>query len=1168
MLKQNAQLFGERYTLVRLVDQGGEYELWEARDTFGGPILIKAWPFGGNKPADEERALWNAELRHLFRLASLPEGDEHLVVLRDAGMDWTHRCFAMAMLTPGLSLLDSVLSERTRYEWLRDLTNQAVRAELWRGIRRLALGLIQLHQQQMFHRAVSARCVLVDPERGPSTLRLGGFEWTVRLGDTLRAGTLSAPQPAETYSFESDWFLLGSLIARLIAATGPDWDHERVITTIGQRQHLAGDERDLLEALLADDPTARLSQGQEIVRRIDQIITVLDETRKLSPEDYLALIVLLGPQRPLTLAVMEIDETISALEIERQRKFIEDDLLQPRIVRRDGTGRETFTLVGNRLRYLLTEHARNEGAAGGSWDLAYCGAPTELRNSTGDDDQLELRRVPIRVFTLRAIAADENVVRRTAIAWKSYLPRRVSRGAEQDKLQRIHDFFRVTNQVELLMRDAEIFAYTIIESRFSDGAEEVLLREILRTRGIPEFAKLIEGLPEFLKREEENRDGDLVYLGDEEALDLAREVPRTEFWTVTDANPDNGVVTLRRPKRVEQPSPPPRGFLRAFGLFGQMSLIKRRKRAIDRLGSHAYLLRALESPSFTFLDTGATLPRPIDPLKIDGAKSAAMQSIWRTRPIFALQGPPGTGKTTLVANLLAQVFEDDPVAQVLVTAQAHAAVDVLRDKVRVEFAEMPNPPLAVRLQRTKGDLRPDPDYVDQVARRMLSQAISDLGMADKRTPLQSRWLESAQEVVRALVRGDTKGHAKDFCELVKRAAGITYCTTTAGNLASLADSTQTFDWSIVEEAGKAHGFDLALPLQTGHRWLLIGDQKQLEPYRYENFRDALLHLDVTLDAIQKLPKRAGGQVDIDLVLRWNKYDTAERESRRDLWLHWLLFFETVHATCSRVKLGSEEGESSGPGGPVLAEMLSRQHRMHPTIADLVSTAYYRKGIESETYGDDHKPLPRVTHHFSQPSGLLGRAILWLDIPWVGSNERDDNRPSDSEGRYTSDAEVEAVARLLSALKTESADPLALAILSPYRRQVQRLNERLSLPDWAKPNGVGSRREANRPAATVDSFQGNQAEVVIVSLVRNNSKSPGNGLGFLRESRRMNVLFSRAERLLVLVGSWDFFQYQLANVPPDDTQPLGHWRLAMDYLETCLKSGSAIRIAANSIKEEL
>jgi hypothetical protein len=1164
LLPTNTILFGDRYTLTHPIDECTEYELWKAVDVYGGPILIKAWPFRRDKPGDEERALWNVELRHLFRLASLPESDEHLLVLRDAGIDWKHRCFVMAMLAPGLSLLEDVLAERAKFRWLTDLTNQLLRGDLWRGLRRLALGMIQLHQQQMFHRAISTRTVMIDPERGPSTLRLGGFEWTVRLGDEpqFRSGTQLGAE--NTYSFESDWFLFGSLIARIVAGTEDEWTLDQTFTAIEQKQHLTGDERDLLEGLLVRDPHARLSEGHDIVRRIDEIITTLDEPRRLKPDDYLALCVLLGPQRPLTLAIMELDGSISALDLEGQRKFIENDLLQPRIVRRSVTGRDQLCLIGNRLRYLVTEHDPDRSPSRGAWDLAYCGLPTELRYSSGDDDQVELRRVPIRVFTLRALASDESVVRRSAVSWRSYLPRGIPSAVEHDSQQRIHDFFRVTNQLELLMRDAEIFAYEIIESNVVDGAEELLLREIPRDRPVQDFAIVLGGLNEFLKREAENRDGELVYLGGEEALDLGRQVSRTEFWTLTDPDVGLGVAKLRRPKLMGQVTPPRRGYLRAFGLFGQMSLIKRRKRAIDRLGGHAYLLRALQTPDFTFLDTGASLPRQIDPTRIDNAKQSAMQSIWRTRPIFALQGPPGTGKTTLVASLLAQVFDDDPVAQVLVTAQAHAAVDVLREKVTEEVAGMDNPPLAVRLQRTKGDTTTDPDYVEQVAHRLLARSVSQLGQEQARRPLQSRWLEAAQDVMQALVRGDTEGHSKDFCELVKRTAGITYATTTAANLAALADSTQTFDWSIVEEAGKAHGFDLVLPLQTGHRWLLIGDQKQLSPYRYNDFRNALLRLNTTFEALQSLPRRAGGQVDIDLLLRWNKYDEKERQSRQTFWLHWLGFFETVHDTCSRVKLPAVP-EPHGLGGPMLSAMLSRQHRMHPTIAGLVSAAYYGAEIQSETYGTDGRPLPRVVHPFVEPLGLYGCAILWLDVPWVAEDVETGGDKSDQN--YTSEDEVDAVTALLASLRSGSVDPMDLAILSPYRRQVAKLNARLErqpLPGWVKPQDSKELRRG--PAATVDSFQGNQADVVIVSLVRNNTSVPGRGLGFLREGRRMNVLFSRAERLLVLVGSWNFFKYQLADVPPDDNQPLGHWRLAMDYIDNGLKAGSVIKIDARALRE--
>src|SRR5205823_5587589 len=123
--------------------------------------------------------------------------------------------------------------------------------------------------------------------------------------------------------------------------------------------------------------------------------------------------------------------------------------------------------------------------------------------------------------------------------------------------------------------------------------------------------------------------------------------------------------------------PPPRGFLRAADFHGQVKLIERRQDAIDRLADHSYLLKAMASTGEVYMDLG-----PRDLLcdtrgQIDESKKAVMQDILRVMPLYSLQGPPGTGKTTLVAHLLQEILREDPVAQILVTAQAHGAVDVL-----------------------------------------------------------------------------------------------------------------------------------------------------------------------------------------------------------------------------------------------------------------------------------------------------------------------------------------------------------------------------------------------------------------------------------------------------------------------------------------------------------
>lgn len=1155
----------------QLLDGRG-YQVWRSHDEYGTPLAVKIWPYAGEGPDDLSRALWDVELRHLFRLSSLPSADASLAVLRDAGLDRLLHLFVMVISVPGLTLLSEVLRHRGRHAWLRDLTQPKSRWHVWRGIRRLTRGLQQLHEQQMLHRAVAPDCVFVNPDDGPGTMRLGGFEWTVRVGsaEAIKPTPASHSSHASVHSFESDWLSLGMLIARIFVPLAEDAGTSAAVAKLRQSR-LSEIEQHLVEQLLTQDDDARLASGFEILERMDEILRQLDEPMHRPDGSYLALLVQLGPQRPLTLEVTTHAEEITALETEQQRIWIEDDVCGATIVRYGSSTPATYALIGKTLGYRLSEFVPEGTPRTGAWDIAYCSSAFELRHSSADD-QIRIKDFPIKVFLQRAMYTDETVVRKNAVPWTVFLPGAGSEQDDQQRLEAFHDFFRVTNQLELLMRDAEVFAYeTEVLRNVDANVEEVVLHETQRARPPLSFAGVVPTLVDYLARQlDDSSDEGLVYLGAEEALYAGRTIGRDEAWRVTSRDASNNTIVLRRLRVATNPAPPSRGFLRTFGMFGQMSLLVRRRRAIGRLKEHAYLLQALQRPDYVYLDAELELPIDIDPGKIDDAKRGAMRDIWRTRPIFALQGPPGTGKTTLVAHLLHQIFADDRVAQVLVTAQAHAAVDVLREKVAEGFDYTSGGliPLSVRLRRSKDDDKPDPDYVEQVAARMLNHAIRKLEGDETRSAIAERWLNLAKRTIRALGDGGENDEvARDLCELVRRSANVTYCTTTAGNLAELAESTQTFDWSIIEESGKAHGFDLVLPLQTGHRWLLIGDQDQLPPYRIEDFRDALSRLDESFQALQDLPDRGGNQVDVELALRWRRLEPDERESRRQLWLQWLPFFRQLHERCLRVKEPAS-ARSDGANAGAIASMLSQQHRMHPTIADLVSSAYYKNGIQSMTLDTEGEPLERVRHQLTAPAGIAGRAIVWLDIP-SASNGGPEESGGHGGGRYTSTSEALAISRFLEATTISGSQQHTLALLSPYRLQVEEIRRTLRtrpLPPWVSKPTDYVRAGAARALGihTVDSFQGDQADVVIVSLVRNNRMAPGSGIGFLREAQRMNVLFSRAERLLVLVGSWDFLVYQLTGVPADAGQPLGHWRIALDYLSGCFDAGTAVKIPVGAL----
>jgi hypothetical protein len=1179
MLAQNTKVLQERYTLTKLLSSSSQQQSWLATDQDGGPVLAKTWSYPSEQPNDVVRALWDRELRNLFRLSSSPDADAQLVVLRDAGVDKDNSCFVMILTAPGFDRLSDFLQDRAKCDWLRDVKQTEVRLPLWRGSHSLAQGLAHLHQQQMLHRALTAEVVLVDAARGPESMRLGGFEWTVKVGQSpdIKPLGINATAPEfltpskQQHTFESDWYQFGCLLAQIFAGADSKLvedatRHKELLARVRDAAKLTELEREFISSLLERRPELRLSRGFEIISAIGEIIVRLDQPARLIENSYLALAVLLGPNRKLTDAICELDETISALDTERQRLLIESDLETARLIARPGSQGGVYLLQGNRLVYFVKEYSEPGSQPSGQWDLAFCDGTGEIRYSPGSDYQVELRRVPVRVFRVSDIRTDPSIVHKGAVSWRPFLPQDLRLVRAREKQERFHEFFRITNQIELLFRDAEIFPYKCISYVHKEGLQEAVIEERARERQLPSFAELSGGMAAFLRLQwAEKRDGDKVYLGPEQSVYLDRRVDMPEFWTIVAVDDEKGQVRLRRAgARLSKPLV--EGFLRCFDMFGQISLIRRRKRAIDRLKGHNYLLKAIRSPDSVFIDTGeSTLPQTVDHTLVDEAKLHALQNIWRTRPIFALQGPPGTGKTTLVANLLGQIFHDDSVAQVLVTAQAHSAVDVLREKVSTDIfksSDEDSRPLAIRLSKAGDSERDEPDSIYNVALRILQRAEDRL---EPKSAVEGDWLKEVQGARLALQREAGRSGASDFCELVKRSASIVYSTTTAGDLEELADLTQSFDWSLIEEAGKAHGFDLVLPLQTGHRWVLIGDQNQLPPYRFQDFRKGLLALDDVTDCLARMPERAGGLVDLDLIQTWRDLPDSDKAERQAFWKTWLPMFGQLHRTCTEAVPAPTVGEIPERG--VLASMLWQQHRMHPTISGLISTAYYDRPIESMTV-DAAGPLERVVHPFVAPSPIEKAQIVWIDVGWPNSGGQNITKVTRDEVE-TSNDEAEAIRRFLLALRSRPAlaKKLRLAVLSPYRRQILKLSETLKGLYKSPPTWLAPLKPNEQPASTVDSFQGNQADVVVVSLVRRNSKPPGEGLGFLREASRMNVLFSRAERMLVLVGSWDFFKYQVMNASRDKNQPLGHWRLAIEYIEQCVREGRACIISSKTFEKE-
>jgi superfamily I DNA and/or RNA helicase len=260
-------------------------------------------------------------------------------------------------------------------------------------------------------------------------------------------------------------------------------------------------------------------------------------------------------------------------------------------------------------------------------------------------------------------------------------------------------------------------------------------------------------------------------------------------------------------------------------------------------------------------------------------------------------------------------------------------------------------------------------------------------------------------------------------------------------------------------------------------------------------------------------------------------------------------------------------QKSAKKGMPIARRLTEQRRMHPAIAKIVSDCFY---------GGELTTNPEKAALYRSKTPIVGswsadtefKPITFIDLPYVRNEPKcgcEDRRPP-----WNNPKEAEAVISAISKLKVvgevnKSGKPPSLAILSPYREQVKLIKSKIAQRSGSLKNleQFGSPFPDGEYCGTVDSFQGDEADVVVVSLVRNNHHStPTKALGFLQDNRRTNVLLSRAKWMMIIVGSLDFYRniVEFAQTHPDAN--VGFLNQFLDALAQAKNVGDAIVIDFN------
>jgi superfamily I DNA and/or RNA helicase len=180
-------------------------------------------------------------------------------------------------------------------------------------------------------------------------------------------------------------------------------------------------------------------------------------------------------------------------------------------------------------------------------------------------------------------------------------------------------------------------------------------------------------------------------------------------------------------------------------------------------------------------------------------------------------------------------------------------------------------------------------------------------------------------------------------------------------------------------------------------------------------------------------------------------------------------------------------------GDSVTSRLDVQYRMHAHIMQFSSQQFYDDTLQADEAVASHllHDLPSI-----ESSPLTADPVAFVDT--AGADWTEELEPNGESKRNPKEGAF--VLRKVRELQTAGLSPRDIAVIAPYAAQVRWLREQWDADDLE--------------IDTVDGFQGREKEAVVISCVRSNSNGE---IGFLADTRRMNVALTRARRKLIVVG---------------------------------------------------
>ena len=1066
----------------------------------GEHYILRVYPKTGAAVDEDVRALLSGTLRRIRRIFASARMRDLFVEPVELVSDDT--AVAVVLVASGRTL--DCLSVREWSDLQSIALENAGRAKIWFGIKRIAEALDACHRAGLVHGTVCRSAISMETE--PTTFRLGGCEAAVAIGDKDLGHAAHALGHTEVLSFRRDWADLGRLASELF---GIEADPSK---SAEHRYILLDAERQLLQKMLAP-PLHRHVDGQAIIAEIQAVAQELKRIGASTDSVLLAY-----PDRRVILSDIPsvVSGAISPDDTNKLLQYVTNDLAK-------STTRVARTAPSHCDIQLISDHACYDLKRADDRVARIVGC----RPRTSDDHlQGAQTLVPQVRVVLNRKEADAECRRagHGAGSWVNLTGEEVEINASESRGPATSVWYAlVLSEVfSLLSQRFRAYPVTVHETAIDGG---LIIKSRIEPQTDAARAELgLQPAAAELAREMAFYDGSIEWtLSEPDGIGAGPAVaPNLNFDGATTVNGEQAYrFSLDRPINGFTPR-----YLRPKPDKGLLQAVSRRLSSIVAARDNNELLRALDDPRRVRADpliAEIASPGP-PPVNLDTSKHAAWRAITRGAALNLVVGPPGVGKSFFIAELIASILDATPDARILVSSQNHEALALMERTLKDRLTAAKR--VVVRAERA------DVDIEDTALRAETRQLLFTIAEGETSSLNGSQRGRISDALMgrggKERQRREAAAILRDTDHLIMRAADVTLATTNSHRIEALVSDGEQFDWVIVEEAARASGGELIGPLLLGNRRVLVGDHRQLPPFDAQMreklygeqasnclLRDAVERLEVLPDLPPEISE-ALQTLQGDDWLRGDVLGTAAR-------------LETPFQTISERDEAALPTPEEAPLGPVT--MLREQRRMHPAICELVSNTFYGGAlVSSEMVAHRQDPVFVRRQYLASP-------LVLLDLPALSRSNQEaiEKRKGTS---WVNEAEVQSVIACLQEMRPRDGERATLAVLSPYKGQVELLARRLDpfissgVTGRLTLHGFESAKGDGVFAHTVDGFQGGEADLVIVSLVRNNQQVGHGAVGFLRNRQRLNVLLSRARHKLVLATSTRFLRHAVDGTDPD------------------------------------